>query len=81
MGRKRVSEWWEVWWKKPGGEACRVTGLGGWVPDPCLHRDAFVSREEARIYVRQQKNKYLRIVHVVRYRRSSPNKSDPKRGQ
>lgn len=75
MTREKVSEWWEVWWRKRGATPCRMRAYG-YPNDPRIGQEGFVSREEAQTYILQAQNKYHRIVHVVRYRRAEKESTD-----
>jgi len=64
------AEWWELWWVKPGSRPCFIPAYGEavseWIPDRC-----YPTRKDALDQKKKRGNRYDRVVHVKRYRRSS----------
>lgn len=65
--RTLVTEWWEVWWDKKGERPLRQNNYGESI-DPDVPQHGFNTLESAREHKRRQKNRYLKIKHVRRYR-------------
>lgn len=61
-----VSEWWEVWIRKPGQDPVRVN-RNGWVEDFRIPREGYPTKAEA--YMIAATSTYGRVVHVVRKRK------------
>ncbi len=66
--RVKVSEWWEVWWVKRGAKPIRMRDYGH-ASDPRISQEGFPTKKAAQRVIGDAKNKYLRLIHVVRYRR------------
>lgn len=65
--RKLISEWWEIWWSKPGRMRERVTFRTS--SDPAgLPQNCARTREEAMHWKRVFANPGHVVVHVKRYR-------------
>ena len=68
--RRKVAEWWEVWWIKKKEPITRQNGAGGMFYNFRLpQREAFATKESAVARIKHEQNIYLRLVHVVRYKR------------
>lgn len=71
LRRKLKSEWWELWWVKPGMKPVFISMYGDlippWIPDGC-----HPSKESAFAEKKRQKNKYIKVIHVCRYAKVNP---------
>lgn len=68
MRRRFVVEWWEVWWKKRGSQPVLhepiYRALNTLIP-----RHGFVTEAMAKEYIDRERNKYLKMIHVRRYKK------------
>ena len=70
MTRRKVAEWWEVWWCKPGEPRIRVMCGYGKPKNECVPWREGVTKAEAMAYL--ERNRFYRAVRVTRYRRRVP---------
>ena len=67
--REKVSEWWELWCEVPDRDPVRTDRYGVAV-DVRVPREGFPTLDAALLAKEARGNRFDRIVHVVRYRRT-----------
>jgi hypothetical protein len=67
MAQTQIAEWWEVRWIKPNEPVHTLDS--GWPSDGIRPKGVFALSQEAHEFKDRMCNRYLKVIHVVRYGR------------